>query len=67
MVMRTKGPGLGLEGFFARLASAEHRHGNGDHDDQGNQDQDDGNRVFGRIGGSVNHLELRSIAHTMNH
>ena len=67
VVMLRKSPGLGLEGFCSCLASAEHCHGNGDYDDYGNQDQDDGNRVFGRIGGSVNHLILRSIAHTLTH
>ena len=65
--MRTKGPGLELEGFYARLASAEHRHGNGDHDDDGNQDHDDGNRIADRIEVRASHRALLSIAHTVNH
>ena len=49
MTSPSERPVPGLVRFCFRLASAEHRHGNGDHDDDGNQDHDDGNRIADRI------------------
>ncbi len=55
----------GSGGCFARLASAQHCGYNGDHDDDGNQDHDDGNRIADRIDVRASHRVLLAIAHTI--